>query len=62
MKIKFTLNTGKEIDAEIPNFNSEDFAKQINDPHTLVVHIGNNGFSKHALQSWNEVKDEPVAE
>lgn len=55
MKIEFTLNTGSKIQAEIPEFNSEGFAAQLNNPQTLFVTVGNNGFSKHTLTSWHEV-------
>ena len=57
MKIQFNLNTGQAITAEIQSFNSSEFAAQLNDQSTLFVTIGNNGFQKHALQSWYEVTD-----
>lgn len=56
MTIEFTLNTGVKITAFIEGFSSEEFAKQLNDPQTLFVTIGNNGFSKHKLDSWHEVQ------
>lgn len=55
MKIEFTLNTGVKIAATIEGFDSAAFAAQLNDPQTLFVTVGNNGFSKHAIVSWYEV-------
>ena len=55
MTVEFTLNTGIKIKAKIEGFNSEQFAEQLNNPQTLFVTVGNNGFSKHSLLSWNEV-------
>lgn len=55
MKIKFVLNTGSSITADIPKFDSVEFAKQLNDQSVLFVTIGNNGFQKHTLLSWSEV-------
>ena len=54
MTIEFTLNTGVKISATISDFDSEKFAAQLNNPQTLFVTVGNNGFSKHSLLSWNE--------
>ncbi|MDF1510835.1 prophage endopeptidase tail protein [Bacillus phage vB_Bacillus_1020A] len=59
MIITFTLNTGMNITANIPDFNSEDFANKLNNPQTLFISVGNNGFQKHALAGWHEeVKNE----
>lgn len=58
MTIEFTLNTGVKITARIDNFNSEEFAAQLNNLQTLFVTVGNNGFSKHSLLSWNEAVSE----
>lgn len=55
MTIEFTLNTGVKITATIEGFDSVKFAEQLNNPQTLFVTVGNNGFSKHSLLSWNEV-------
>lgn len=55
MIIEFTLNTGIKIRATMDNFNSEEFAEKLNNPQTLFVTVGNNGFSKHTLTSWYEV-------
>lgn len=55
MEIEFTLNTGVKITATIEGFDSTAFAAQLNNPQTLFVTVGNNGFSKHSLLSWNEV-------
>ncbi|PAE21954.1 hypothetical protein CHH80_03395 [Bacillus sp. 7504-2] len=54
MIITFTLNTGMNITANIPNFNSEDFANKLNNPQTLFISVGNNGFQKHSLAGWRE--------
>lgn len=54
MNITFTLNTGVQISADIPNFKSQEFASQLNDPQTLFISVGNNGFSKHNLLGWFE--------
>ncbi|MER2010051.1 MAG: hypothetical protein ABS939_21670 [Psychrobacillus sp.] len=58
MTIEFTLNTGVKIQANIPDFDSAAFAKQLNDPQTLFVTVGNNGFSKHTLTSCHEITTE----
>lgn len=55
MTIEFTLSTGVKLQAEIENFDSEQFAKQLNDPQTLFVTVGDNGFSKHIITSWHRV-------
>lgn len=54
MKITFTLTTGTQITADIPDFNSNEFAKQLNNPQTLFISVGNNGFQKHSLIGWHE--------
>lgn len=54
MKITFTLNTGIQITGDIPEFNSEEFAQKLNNPQTLFISIGNNGFQKHSLIGWHE--------
>lgn len=56
MRIQFDLNTGKSITADIPNFDSAEFANQLNDQSVLFVTIGNNGFQKHTLLTWSEVE------
>ena len=58
MKITFTLNTGLQITGDISNFNSEEFAKNLNNPQTLFIPIGNNGFQKHSLIGWHETPTE----
>lgn len=58
MTIEFSLNTGVKIHANIPEFDSKAFAEQLNNPQTLFVTVGNNGFSKHTLTSWHEVVSE----
>ena len=60
MTIEFTLNTGVKIKAEIEGFDSAKFAEQLNNPQTLFVTVGNNGFSKHSLLSWNEAAPLPI--
>lgn len=55
MMIEFTLNTGLMITANLEGFDSAKFAEQLNNPQTLFVTVGNNGFSKHSLMSWKEV-------
>lgn len=55
MTVEFILNTGLKITANLEGFDSEKFAKELNNPQTLFVTVGNNGFSKHSLMSWNEV-------
>lgn len=55
MTVEFTLNTGLKITANLEGFDSEKFAKELNNPQTLFVTVGNNGFSKHSLMSWNQV-------
>lgn len=62
MIIEFTLNTGSKFITEITDFNSENFAEQLNNPQNLFVTVGNNGFSKHTLSSWTELKNVNVAE
>lgn len=54
MTITFTLNTGMKITADIPEFNSMEFATKLNSPQTLFISVGNNGFQKHSLIGWNE--------
>lgn len=55
MTVEFTLNTGLKITAYLEGFDSSKFAEELNNPQTLFVTVGNNGFSKHSLMSWNEV-------
>lgn len=55
MTIQFNLQNGKSIIASVSNFNSAEFAAQLNDQKTLFVSIGNNGFHKHSLLDWHEV-------
>lgn len=57
MNIQFNLQNGMSITASIPNFNSKDFAAQLNDQRTLFVPIGNNGFQKQMLTGWYEVQE-----
>ena len=54
MKITFNFSTGKQLTAEIVDFNSVEFAAQLNNPQTLFISIGNNGFQKHSLIDWSE--------
>lgn len=57
MTIEFTLNNGIKIRANIEGFNSKEFAQQLNQPQTIFVTVGNNGFSKHTLLTWTEVTE-----
>lgn len=61
MNIQFNLNNGQTITANIPEFNSEEFAAKLNDHRTMFVTIGNNGFQKSMLGTWNEVPAETTA-
>lgn len=54
MKMTFTFSTGKQLTADIQDFNSVEFASQLNNPQTLFISIGNNGFQKHSLIDWSE--------
>ena len=54
MKMTFTFSTGKQLTADIQDFNSVEFAAQLNNPQTLFISIGNNGFQKHSLIDWSE--------
>lgn len=56
MTIEFTLNTGLKITANIEGFDSAEFAEQLNNPQTLFVTVGDSGFQKHSLMSWNKVE------
>lgn len=58
MTVQFNLNSGKTITAKINEFNSEEFAKQLNNPQVLFMTIGNYGFQKHMLLDWSVVPDE----
>lgn len=54
MVITFTINTGQLITADIPNFDSSQFAKELNNPQVTFVSIGNNGFHKQSLIGWHQ--------
>ena len=56
MTVEFTLNTGLKITAKIEGFDSAKFAEQLNNPQTLFVTVGDSGFQKHSLMSWNKVE------
>ncbi|MEH7391778.1 hypothetical protein [Bacillus sp. JJ1474] len=58
MRITFNIANGIQVNqltADIPDFNSEEFAKKLNNPQTQFVSVGNSGFTKQSLISWNEV-------
>jgi len=65
MRIAFNVVEGigvppTQLIADVHDFNSEDFAKKLNNPQTQFISIGNNGFAKTNLISWKEVPTEII--
>lgn len=67
MRILFNVVEGIGVPAtpliaDVQDFNSEEFAKKLNNPQTQFISIGNNGFAKTNLISWKELPaEEPTA-
>ncbi|WP_342512787.1 hypothetical protein MKY34_19595 [Sporosarcina sp. FSL K6-1522] len=60
MQIEFIFNTGRVITTTVDDFDSADFAKQLNNPQVIFISIGNRGFQKHTLIEWGVVQQDPT--
>lgn len=58
MNITFVLHNGVSFAANIQDFNSAQFAKELNNPQVLFVSVGNGGFQKNSLANWYETPQE----
>lgn len=58
MTVQFNFNSGKTVTAQLAEFDSAEFAKQLNNPQVLFVTVGDYGFQKHTLLDWSVMEVE----
>lgn len=61
MKITISLNNGKELIVDAPNYNAAEVTENMNNPQQLVVNIGDVIISKHSI-SIVQPYEAPVVE
>lgn len=57
MQVEFIFSTGRKVITTVNEFDSADFAKQLNNPQVQFISIGNRGFQKNTLVEWGVVED-----
>jgi hypothetical protein len=50
MKIQISLHDGTAINADVPNYNAAEMAKDLNDPKILMVTVGQIIVNKNAVK------------
>ena len=49
MDIKISLNNGKELKVNVPNYNASEITENMNNPEIVAVNIGDVIISKHSI-------------
>ncbi|MFP7445208.1 hypothetical protein SFC50_16085 [Bacillus infantis] len=60
MKIQISLHDGTAINADVPDYNAADMAKDLNDPKILMVTVGQIIVNKNAVKMVAPVVDQPT--
>lgn len=58
-KVKFSMHDGKEVIANIENYNAQDVADKINNKNNgeEIVVFDNKGFSKFAVKYYEPIEE-----